>query len=891
MSIMTPSNKQVCSDHDRKGDGEGVMPQAYTAIKLRLQAPFPAALTELLAAAGLAPVESAAGDAAAAAGELTPVEVVLPAATLRPETMYGQTNAFVLPTGEYQVYRTQKNEVFVCTDRSALNMAFQDAVFKPFEGPAGAFTWGECANRKLGNLLGQHLLGCAIKAPLTSYEKVYILPLLTILMDKGTGIVTSVPSDAPADYAALMDMKNKPDFRAKFGIKDEMVLPFEVVPIIRIDELDGTDQAAPMLCKKYGVKSQNDAVLLAKIKDEVYKYGFDKGVMIVGPHAGSLVKDVKEAVKASMIADGLAFPYAEPESIVISRTEEECVVGLIDQWAIKYGEPEWQAAIRAHAESDAFQTYNRSVRARLLFTIGWLHQWGCSRAFGLGTRMEFDPAHPLIESLSDSTIYMAYYTIVALLQGGSMTEGKGPAGVKAEQLTDAVFSYVFLPGAEFPADCGIARETLDRMRAEFEFWYPFDLRVSGKDLLNNHLVMTLYNHEAVLGADKLPRSYYANGMLLINGQKMSKSNGTFITLHDAIKMYGADAARFGLASAGDSLDDANFSSLVANAAILRLSKELVFARETLADASLRSGEMTFWDRVFSAQTAAIVAEAKTAYEQMRIMDASRLACHELCNVRDAYRTACAEAAGGAVPMNKDVLLQWLRVFAVTLSPICPFWSQTMWDLIRPAFADAQAAVDLVCDAAWPVLAAPDTALLREAAYISVFCSNLRGAAARALTVKAKKAPKGTAVAHAGAVVRVATGYPIWQVKVISELAALVAAFPGEDKKEALANAAPVNAAVKALFPVDPAVPASKKLLTNAMAFASTVRAQFAEEGAQALELAMPFDEVKTVREHIGYLVRGIDGVTVETTTIEEFVPTEDGPISTATPGRPTFSFV
>ena len=41
-----------------------------------------------------------------------------------------------------------------------------------------------------------------------SYERVYTLPLLTISMTKGTGVVTSVPSDAPTDYAALKDLKD-----------------------------------------------------------------------------------------------------------------------------------------------------------------------------------------------------------------------------------------------------------------------------------------------------------------------------------------------------------------------------------------------------------------------------------------------------------------------------------------------------------------------------------------------------------------------------------------------------------------------------------------------------------------------------------------------------------
>jgi len=50
------------------------------------------------------------------------------------------------------------------------------------------------------------LLGIGLKAPLTSYDVVYSLPMMSISMDKGTGIVTSVPSDAPDDYAALRDL-------------------------------------------------------------------------------------------------------------------------------------------------------------------------------------------------------------------------------------------------------------------------------------------------------------------------------------------------------------------------------------------------------------------------------------------------------------------------------------------------------------------------------------------------------------------------------------------------------------------------------------------------------------------------------------------------------------
>ncbi len=79
--------------------------------------------------------------------------------------------------------------------------------------------------------------------------------------------MTSVPSDAPDDYAALMDLKNKAPFREKYGIKDEMVLPFDIVPIIETGEL-GMQPAAD-LCIKEKVASQNDRVKLELIKDKV----------------------------------------------------------------------------------------------------------------------------------------------------------------------------------------------------------------------------------------------------------------------------------------------------------------------------------------------------------------------------------------------------------------------------------------------------------------------------------------------------------------------------------------------------------------------------------------------------------------------------------------------
>ena len=51
--------------------------------------------------------------------------VYLVAATLRPETMYGQTNCWVRPDMKYVAFPTAKGEVFLCSKRAARNMAFQ----------------------------------------------------------------------------------------------------------------------------------------------------------------------------------------------------------------------------------------------------------------------------------------------------------------------------------------------------------------------------------------------------------------------------------------------------------------------------------------------------------------------------------------------------------------------------------------------------------------------------------------------------------------------------------------------------------------------------------------------------------------------------------------------
>ncbi|MFH4984576.1 hypothetical protein AB6A40_011285, partial [Gnathostoma spinigerum] len=251
--------------------------------------------------------------------------VYLVAATLRPETMYGQTNCFIHPDIMYSVfYATEKeDEVFVATSRAARNMSYQGLTAKN-----GVVRYVD----GLQEVVGRELLGAALKAPLTSYERVYALPMLTIKDDKGTGVVTSVPSDAPDDYAALCDLQKKKPLREKYGITDEMILPYKPVPIIDIPGYGNL--AAVTLCEKLGVVSQNDKDKLEEAKKEVYLKGFYDGVMMVGKYAGRKVGDVKKEVQNELLAANEGAKYVEPEKKVVSRSGDECVVALCDQWFV-----------------------------------------------------------------------------------------------------------------------------------------------------------------------------------------------------------------------------------------------------------------------------------------------------------------------------------------------------------------------------------------------------------------------------------------------------------------------------------------------------------------------------------------------------------------------------
>lgn len=66
----------------------------------------------------------------------------------------------------------------------------------------------------------------------------------------------------------------------------------------------------------------------------------------------------------------------------ICRSGDECVIALCDQWYLDYGEAEWKAAAELALKN--MNTYHDEVRKNFTSCLNWLHEYACSRTYGLG---------------------------------------------------------------------------------------------------------------------------------------------------------------------------------------------------------------------------------------------------------------------------------------------------------------------------------------------------------------------------------------------------------------------------------------------------------------------------------------------------------------------------
>ncbi len=610
--IWCPRDQAPIGDHDRL-EGEGETPTEFTLLK------FPMG------------------------------EKVLVAATVRPETVFGQTNLWVDPAVRYVEARVD-GETWVLNEAAVSKLREQGRQVEA-----------------VGRIRGADLVGKEVVAPGIN-KAIPVLPTKFIDQARGTGIVTSVPSDAPDDYVALRELQSDERAMARYRLDRARVRAIEPVPIIR------TEGWGPLpareIVERLGIRSSADRKALTTAKEAVYRSGFYSGVMNenCGPFTGMRVEIAKEEVKTQLRANGQADGLWEPSGEVVCRCTARAIVKVVEnQWFLAYGDPEWKA--NAHRALDSMALYPETVRKQFEHTIDWLNDWPCAHHQGLGSRLPWDD-HWVIESLSDSTVYMADYTIAHALQGGKLRSEVPWAG----RVDDAFFDYVFR-GQGDPAALakrlGTTRAVLEGLRREFVYWYPFDLRHTGKDLVQNHMTFCLFNHIALFPEAQWPRGFGIVGHLAMGGRKMSKSKGNVWYLRDAMRTFGADLVRIGLAYAGDGLDDPNFDTDFVESMRARLRDWHGFAT---ARHRTRSTALPI-DRWFLSTLNRAVAATRQAMEAMAYKAALR---HGYFDLQTAWSWYVRRSGG--VP-HRRVLRRFLEVQTKVLAPFLPHLAEEVWSRI------------------------------------------------------------------------------------------------------------------------------------------------------------------------------------------------------------------
>ncbi len=175
--------------------------------------------------------------------------------------------------------------------------------------------------------------------------------------------------------------------------------------------------------------------------------------------------------------------------------------------------------------------------------FNWLDKRPCVRRRGIGTEFPLEKGKGwIIESLSDSVIYMAYYTIIKKIRQYEITD---------KQLIPEFFDYVFLKKGkmnELSEKTKIPGEVIKEIREEFLYWYPNDFRHTAIAHISNHLSFAIFHHAAVFPKKYWLQAFSLNDLLIREGSKMSKSKGNVIPIANIPDRYSVDLTRLHLAA-------------------------------------------------------------------------------------------------------------------------------------------------------------------------------------------------------------------------------------------------------------------------------------------------------------------------------------------------------
>ena len=445
---------------------------------------------------------------------------ILVTATLRPETIVGATNIWLNPDVEY-VLVNSNGENWVITKEAHYNLSNQ---IKDLD--------------IISEIDPNDLIGKMATNPFTG-DELPIFPASFVSASYGSGVVFSEPADAPADYIALQDLKNNEELIAKYNLDGiiENVHPIPVCTLKGYGEIPAAD-----IIERLGITDQNDEKL-HEATNELYKQQHSKGKIIdsIPGFGGMKVRFAREELKEKLISENMAtIMYDFAERPVICRCGNNCVVKIMDdQWFMKYGNEEWTEKTLELLEGETI--IPGEIKNNFEYYLNWLDDWACSRKVGLGTRLPWDNQW-LIEPLTDSTIYMSYYSIAKYLRD-----------MNPDDLNRAFFDKVLLN--KDSDDITVPADKVQEIQDEFNYWYPLDWRLSAKDLVGNHLSFLMFHHSAIYPKDKWPRGTVVFGMGLLEGNKMSSSKGNVILLKDAIRDYTADVVRLFLMASAEPWQD------------------------------------------------------------------------------------------------------------------------------------------------------------------------------------------------------------------------------------------------------------------------------------------------------------------------------------------------
>jgi leucyl-tRNA synthetase len=559
----------------------------------------------------------------------------IPTATLRPETIHGVTNLWANP-GIIYVRALVDGSPWIISKEAAEKLALQDHTV-------------EIQNE----IAGQDLIDKIVSHPLCG--EVPVLPADFVDPDVGSGLVMSVPAHAPFDYIALRDLQHAGRYTT-----------IKPIPLITVDgygEIPARDAV-----EKMGITSQLDSRMEA-LTQEIYSAEFSKG-RLFAKYGGKPVRVAREEVASLMVERyGSKIMYEFDIRPVVCRCGNKVKVKILhDQWFLKYSDPAWKKQVSDHLDDMALVP--PEVRIEFDRTVDWLKDWACTRRVGLGTRFPWDTTQ-LIEPLSDSTIYMAYYTIAHLIKE-----------IEPELLTPEVFDFIFLgkESADLPA-----MKKLKERRKEFLFWYPYNYRFSAKDLISNHLTFQLFHHVTIFPKDRLPLGMVVFGMGLLNGAKMSSSKGNVFLLEDAVNEFGADTVRMFLMGSAEPWQDFDWR----NELVISTKKQIERFYNTvleLKDANSRPDDI---DRWLISRLQSHIERTTAALTSFQTRQALQEAYFGIETDLKWYRRRLPEDSDGSRELH-TLCSTWVRL----LAPFIPFTGEHLWKQLGGE--------GLVSFAKWPV---------------------------------------------------------------------------------------------------------------------------------------------------------------------------------------------